>query len=118
MLFACCAAARKTTLCLWASQAPGKQPLPKVWHRCLYAARQGTVKQRVPEHLRNAEILALDVPGMLAGARFRGDFEQRIKAVIKEALQRENVILFIDEIHTIVGAGAQPRIRAWMLPLF
>ena len=43
---------------------------------------------------------------MLAGARFRGDFEQRIKAVIQEVLHRENVILFIDEIHTIVGAGA------------
>jgi ATP-dependent Clp protease ATP-binding subunit ClpA len=84
----------------------GKTALAEGLALLLYTARQGQAKQRVPKHLQDAEILALDIPGMLAGARFRGDFEQRIKAVIKEALQRENVILFIDEIHTIVGAGA------------
>lgn len=84
----------------------GKTALAEGLASLLYAAREGKSRQRVPEHLRQAEILALDIPGMLAGARFRGDFEQRIKAVIKEALQRENIILFIDEIHTIVGAGA------------
>ena len=61
---------------------------------------------RVPEQMRNEEILALDLPGMLAGTKFRGDFEQRLKAVLQELKDRKNVILFIDEIHTVVGAGA------------
>lgn len=61
---------------------------------------------RVPPQLKDVEILALDLPGMLAGTKFRGDFEQRLKAVLHELKDRSNVILFIDEIHTIVGAGA------------
>lgn len=61
---------------------------------------------KVPDSLKTVEILALDLPGMLAGTKFRGDFEQRLKAVLHELGQRENVILFVDEIHTIVGAGA------------
>ncbi len=84
----------------------GKTALAEGLAMLLYAARSGKSRLRVPEHLQQAEILALDIPGMLAGARFRGDFEQRIKAVIKEAQQRKHVILFIDEIHTLVGAGA------------
>jgi ATP-dependent Clp protease ATP-binding subunit ClpA len=52
------------------------------------------------------QIYSLDLPGMLAGSKFRGDFEQRLKGVISELQKRDNVILFIDEIHTIVGAGA------------
>ncbi|MCK5862595.1 MAG: AAA family ATPase, partial [Candidatus Hydrogenedentes bacterium] len=84
----------------------GKTALAEGLAILLYAAREGKARQRVPQHLREAEILSLDIPAMLAGARFRGDFEQRIKAVIQEVLHRENVILFIDEIHTIVGAGA------------
>ncbi len=84
----------------------GKTALAEGLALLLYNAREGKAKQRVPEHLQQAEILALDIPGMLAGARFRGDFEQRIKGVIKEAQRRNNVILFIDEIHNIVGAGA------------
>ncbi len=60
----------------------------------------------VPAELAQMEILALDMPGMLAGTKFRGDFEQRVKAVVGEAAQRPNLILFIDEIHTIVGAGS------------
>ena len=61
---------------------------------------------RVPKALADAEIVALDLAGMLAGTKFRGDFEQRLKAVLKELDGRQNVILYIDEIHTIVGAGA------------
>ncbi len=61
---------------------------------------------RVPPQMKDAEILALDLPGMLAGTKFRGDFEQRLKAVLHELKGRRNVILFIDEIHTVVGAGA------------
>ncbi|MGH7821017.1 MAG: Clp protease N-terminal domain-containing protein, partial [Candidatus Binatia bacterium] len=60
----------------------------------------------VPEKLRDAKVFALDMGALLAGTRFRGDFEQRLKGVIA-ALEREpNAILFIDEIHTVVGAGA------------
>jgi ATP-dependent Clp protease ATP-binding subunit ClpA len=60
----------------------------------------------VPDMLRDMRIYSLDLGGMLAGSKFRGDFEQRLKGVISELQKRENVILFIDEIHTIVGAGA------------
>jgi len=61
---------------------------------------------QVPDLLKDMRIYSLDLGGMLAGSKFRGDFEQRLKGVIKELQKRENVILFIDEIHTIVGAGA------------
>ncbi|MFP4191201.1 MAG: ATP-dependent Clp protease ATP-binding subunit ClpA [Candidatus Hydrogenedentota bacterium] len=61
---------------------------------------------RVPEFLRDAEILILDLSALLAGTKYRGDFEQRLKGVIKAVGQRPNAILFIDEIHTVVGAGA------------
>jgi ATP-dependent Clp protease ATP-binding subunit ClpA len=61
---------------------------------------------RVPEALKGVEIYALDMGALLAGTRFRGDFEQRLKAVIKAAVGNPKLILFIDEIHTIVGAGA------------
>jgi ATP-dependent Clp protease ATP-binding subunit ClpA len=61
---------------------------------------------KVPSALKDFEILSLDLSGLLAGTKFRGDFEQRLKAVINEAIARENVVLFIDEIHTLVGAGA------------
>ncbi|MFO8063478.1 MAG: ATP-dependent Clp protease ATP-binding subunit ClpA [Spirochaetota bacterium] len=60
----------------------------------------------VPAALRNYKVLALDMGGMLAGTRYRGDFEERIKQVIKALEKRDDVILFIDEIHTVVGAGA------------
>jgi ATP-dependent Clp protease ATP-binding subunit ClpA len=59
-----------------------------------------------PEALKDAEIFALDTAGLLAGTRFRGDFEERFKAVIKALSARPRAILFIDEIHSTVGAGA------------
>ena len=61
---------------------------------------------QVPDILIDMHIYSLDLGGMLAGSKFRGDFEQRLKGVISELQKRKNVILFIDEIHTIVGAGA------------
>jgi ATP-dependent Clp protease ATP-binding subunit ClpA len=61
---------------------------------------------KAPPQLQQAQILALDLPAMIAGTRFRGDFEERLKAVMKELEGREEVILFIDEIHNVVGAGA------------
>ena len=60
----------------------------------------------VPDLLKDVHIYALDLGGMLAGTKFRGDFEQRLKGVIAELKRRPQSILFIDEIHTIVGAGA------------
>ena len=60
----------------------------------------------VPEALKNVEVYALDMGALLAGTKYRGEFEQRLKAVIKVLQQKPGVILFIDEIHTIVGAGA------------
>jgi ATP-dependent Clp protease ATP-binding subunit ClpA len=60
----------------------------------------------VPDVLKGAKVFALDMGAVLAGTRYRGDFEQRFKAIITELKKHENSILFIDEIHTIVGAGA------------
>ena len=60
----------------------------------------------VPDVLKDSKIFALDMGAVLAGTRYRGDFEQRFKAIITELKSQENAILFIDEIHTIVGAGA------------
>ncbi|NBF39870.1 MAG: ATP-dependent Clp protease ATP-binding subunit ClpA [Spirochaetes bacterium] len=60
----------------------------------------------VPSVLKDYSVLALDMGGMLAGTRYRGDFEERMKQVIKALEKRDDVILFIDEIHTVVGAGA------------
>ena len=61
---------------------------------------------RIPEMLKGSEIYSLDIGALLAGTKFRGDFEQRIKAVLKSLLKKAGSILFIDEIHTIIGAGA------------
>jgi ATP-dependent Clp protease ATP-binding subunit ClpA len=63
-------------------------------------------KGEVPDLLKGIEIFSLDLGGMLAGTKFRGDFEQRLKGVIAELKKKPKAILFIDEIHTIVGAGA------------
>lgn len=67
---------------------------------------QAIVKDDVPDKLKGYEIYALDLGGMIAGTRFRGDFEERLKEVIKALQNKEKVILYIDEIHAIVGAGA------------
>ena len=60
----------------------------------------------VPESIKGKTIISIDLTSMVAGAKYRGDFEERIKSIIKEASDNKNIILFIDEIHTIVGAGA------------
>jgi ATP-dependent Clp protease ATP-binding subunit ClpA len=60
----------------------------------------------VPEVLKNAEVWSLDMGSVLAGTKYRGEFEQRLKAVIAALVEKKDAILFIDEIHTIVGAGA------------
>ena len=60
----------------------------------------------VPEHLRDKRVVALDLTGMIAGTKYRGDFEDRIKNAIDEVKKSKNIILFIDELHTIIGAGS------------
>ncbi|HJS37442.1 MAG TPA: ATP-dependent Clp protease ATP-binding subunit ClpA [Burkholderiales bacterium] len=64
------------------------------------------VEQNVPELLARSTVYALDMGALLAGTKYRGDFEQRLKAVLKQLVDNPNAILFIDEIHTVIGAGA------------
>jgi len=67
---------------------------------------QKIVEGNVPDILLGKRIIALDLGALIAGTKYRGQFEERLKAVMREATQSENVILFIDELHTIIGAGA------------
>jgi len=67
---------------------------------------QRIVTGNVPELLRNKEVITLDIGSMVAGARYRGDFEERLKRVMDEVKKDSNIILFIDEMHTLIGAGA------------
>jgi ATP-dependent Clp protease ATP-binding subunit ClpB len=67
---------------------------------------QRVYNKEVPLSLQNKRVVALDMSALIAGAKYRGEFEDRLKAVIEEVKQSGNIILFIDEIHTIVGAGA------------
>jgi ATP-dependent Clp protease ATP-binding subunit ClpA len=64
------------------------------------------VEGEVPDVLRRCQVFALDMGALLAGTKYRGDFEQRLKAVLKQLVDNPNAILFIDEIHTLIGAGA------------
>jgi ATP-dependent Clp protease ATP-binding subunit ClpA len=64
------------------------------------------IEGRVPEILANATVYALDMGALLAGTKYRGDFEQRLKSVLKQLVDNPHAILFIDEIHTLIGAGA------------
>ncbi len=64
------------------------------------------VDGQIPEVLAKAQVYALDMGALLAGTKYRGDFEQRLKAVLKQLLENPNAILFIDEIHTLIGAGS------------
>ena len=67
---------------------------------------QRIVNKEVPLSLQNMRVISLDMSRLIAGAKYRGEFEDRLKAVVDEVKQASNIILFIDEIHTIVGAGA------------
>ncbi len=67
---------------------------------------QGIVKGEVPETLKDKQLYTLDLGSLVAGSRYRGDFEERLKKVLKEIRTRGDIILFIDELHTLVGAGA------------
>ncbi len=67
---------------------------------------QAIIKADVPDLLLNRRVLTLDLAGVVAGTKYRGQFEERLKSVMKEIRRADNIILFIDELHTIVGAGA------------
>ena len=67
---------------------------------------QAIVKGDIPETLKDKQLYSLDLGALVAGSRYRGDFEERLKKVLKEIRTRGDIILFIDEIHTLVGAGA------------
>jgi ATP-dependent Clp protease ATP-binding subunit ClpC len=67
---------------------------------------QAIVKGHVPETLKDKQLYSLDLGALVAGSRYRGDFEERLKKVLKEIRTRGDIVLFIDEIHTLVGAGA------------
>ncbi len=67
---------------------------------------QAIVKGEIPETLKDKQLYTLDLGALVAGSRYRGDFEERLKKVLKEIRTRGDIILFIDELHTLVGAGA------------
>ncbi len=67
---------------------------------------QEIIKGNVPETLKNKRVITLDMGSMVAGAKYRGEFEERLKSAVDEIKSAENIILFIDELHTIIGAGA------------
>jgi ATP-dependent Clp protease ATP-binding subunit ClpB len=67
---------------------------------------QRIVRGDVPESLKSKKLIALDLAALIAGAKYRGEFEERLKAVLKEIQERDDIVLFIDELHTMVGAGA------------
>src|SRR5436190_62860 len=67
---------------------------------------QAIVRGEVPETLKDKQLYSLDLGALVAGSRYRGDFEERLKKVLKEIRTRGDIILFIDELHTLVGAGA------------
>jgi ATP-dependent Clp protease ATP-binding subunit ClpB len=67
---------------------------------------QRIVREDVPESLKRMRVVALDMGALIAGAKYRGEFEERLKAVLKEIQERDDIVLFVDELHTVVGAGA------------
>lgn len=67
---------------------------------------QKIINGNIPENLKNKKVISLDITSMVAGAKYRGDFEERVKKCLNEVKKAQDIILFIDEIHTIVGAGA------------
>src|SRR5699024_1249566 len=67
---------------------------------------QRIIEGNIPEIIKDKRIVSLDLPGMIAGAKYRGEFEERLKSVMGELQEAKDVILFIDELHTVIGAGA------------
>lgn len=89
----------KNNVCLIGEAGVGKTAIVE-------GIAQQIMKGDVPESMEEMQIFALDLSALLSGAKYRGDFEERFKNCLNEAANHENIILFIDELHTIVGAGA------------
>ena len=66
---------------------------------------QWIVREEVPEMLKGKKVMTLDLPGLIAGSKYRGEFEERIKGLLQEVMDRGDILLFVDEIHTMIGAG-------------
>ena len=66
---------------------------------------QWIIRGEVPEMLWEKKVMTLDLPGMIAGSKYRGEFEERIKKLLQEVISRGDILLFVDEIHTMIGAG-------------
>lgn len=66
---------------------------------------QWIVREEVPEMLKDKKVMTLDLPGLIAGSKYRGEFEERIKKLLEEVMMRGDILLFVDEIHTMIGAG-------------
>ncbi len=66
---------------------------------------QWIVREEVPEMLKDKKVMVLDLPGLIAGSKYRGEFEERIKGLLQEVMDRGDILLFVDEIHTMIGAG-------------
>lgn len=66
---------------------------------------QWIVREEVPEMLKDKKVMTLDLPGLIAGSKYRGEFEERIKRLLEEVMMRGDILLFVDEIHTMIGAG-------------
>ncbi len=90
---------RKNNPLLVGEAGVGKTAIAEGLARCI-------VEKEIPDVLANATVYSLDMGALLAGTKYRGDFEQRLKAVMKQLAERPDAILFIDEIHTLIGAGA------------
>ena len=71
------------------------------------------VNNEVPQKLLNKQIISLDMSSLVAGTKYRGEFEEKINKILKEVEENEDIILFIDEIHTLVGAGGAEGAMAW-----
>ncbi len=66
---------------------------------------QKIIEGNIPEILKNKRVITLDLSSLIAGTKYRGEFEERLKKIMEEIKRSRNIILFIDEIHTIIGAG-------------